>query len=389
MTPCGRWGCSARRTAPACSGSRARASIPDGLRGCMISSPSALPSTFATAPPPLPRPAACSSPANGSSASGTTGICGTPCSRPSKTSSGRPSPNTVTARAARIRPTSSARPACSRTSPPSRAKWEHAQTPAEIVEAWRSHSTLHRQAGDKFAAIIEKIEQYLAGLGRARDHRHPLYDAGLAGSPRGLSGMTAQTGRVFWITGLSGAGKSTLARALQARLPQSILLDGDELRAVLGATASGFDRQSRLELARTYARLCGLLAGQGHTVIMATISLFHEIHAWNRENLPGYREIFLDVPGGGPPPAGPQGPVCGGSGRQRASDGRGRRPRWICRRPRIWCCTRRVFRWKSAWRRCSAWRMPESGPAPKGKLNVYSLCLLSVEITCKACVDTF
>ena len=108
--------------------------------------------------------------------------------------------------------------------------------------------------------------------------------------------MTAQTGRVFWITGLSGAGKSTLARALRARLPQSILLDGDELRAVLGATASGFDRQSRLELARTYARLCGLLAGQGHTVIMATISLFHEVHAWNRENLPGYREIFLDVP---------------------------------------------------------------------------------------------
>ena len=63
--------------------------------------------------------------------------------------------------------------------------------------------------------------------------------------------MTAQTGRVFWITGLSGAGKSTLARALQARLPQSILLDGDELRAVLGATASSFDRESRLELART------------------------------------------------------------------------------------------------------------------------------------------
>lgn len=108
--------------------------------------------------------------------------------------------------------------------------------------------------------------------------------------------MTAQTGRVFWITGLSGAGKSTLARALQARLPQSILLDGDELRAVLGATASGFDRESRLELARTYARFCKLLAGQGHTVIMATISLFHEIHEWNRENLPGYREIFLDVP---------------------------------------------------------------------------------------------
>lgn len=45
-------------------------------------------------------------------------------------------------------------------------KVEHAQSPAEIVEAWRSHSTLHRQAGDKFASIIAEIEQYLAGLGR-------------------------------------------------------------------------------------------------------------------------------------------------------------------------------------------------------------------------------
>lgn len=109
--------------------------------------------------------------------------------------------------------------------------------------------------------------------------------------------MSAATkGRVIWITGLSGAGKSTLARALAARLPHAVLLDGDDLRAVLGATSSGFDRDGRLALAQTYARLCKLLADQGHTVIIATISLFHEIHAWNRENLPGYLEVFLDVP---------------------------------------------------------------------------------------------
>lgn len=104
------------------------------------------------------------------------------------------------------------------------------------------------------------------------------------------------SGRVLWLTGLSGAGKSTLARALCARLPGSILLDGDALRAVLGVSTSAFDRAGRLGLAQTYARLCGLLAAQGFTVVIATISLFHEVHAWNREHLPGYLEVFLDVP---------------------------------------------------------------------------------------------
>lgn len=35
---------------------------------------------------------------------------------------------------------------------------------------------------------------------------------------------------------------------------------------------------------------------QGHTVIIATIALFREIHVWNREQLPGYFEVFLNTP---------------------------------------------------------------------------------------------
>ncbi len=34
----------------------------------------------------------------------------------------------------------------------------------DTIEAWRSHATMHRQAGDKFATIVEKIAEYLESL---------------------------------------------------------------------------------------------------------------------------------------------------------------------------------------------------------------------------------
>lgn len=49
---------------------------------------------------------------------------------------------------------------------PVQGEVSHSRTPAEIVEAWRSHSTLHRQAGDRFDRIINAIDAYITGLGR-------------------------------------------------------------------------------------------------------------------------------------------------------------------------------------------------------------------------------
>lgn len=40
----------------------------------------------------------------------------------------------------------------------------HQQTKEDIVEAWRSHATLHRQAGNDFGKIIDKIDEMLRGL---------------------------------------------------------------------------------------------------------------------------------------------------------------------------------------------------------------------------------
>ena len=110
-------------------------------------------------------------------------------------------------------------------------------------------------------------------------------------------------GKVIWITGLSGSGKSTLAKEVVPRLRVAgetvVMLDGDEMRAVFGATKASsvnHGRAGRLALAMQYAKLCQLIANQGVTVVCSTISMFHEIHSWNRENQPSFLEIYLKVP---------------------------------------------------------------------------------------------
>lgn len=107
---------------------------------------------------------------------------------------------------------------------------------------------------------------------------------------------------MIWITGLSGAGKSTTAKLVADHyigLGKCVVrLDGDELREVFGSTDTGdaHMRSERLSLARSYSRLCRLLASQGVVVIIATISMFEEVYSWNRENIANYFEAYLKVP---------------------------------------------------------------------------------------------
>lgn len=105
-------------------------------------------------------------------------------------------------------------------------------------------------------------------------------------------------GAVFWITGLPRSGKTTLAKSLYVALRGSerpvVALDGDAFRAACGNDL-GYDRTSRLQNARRLSGMCQLLSSQGLIVVCSTVSLFEEIHAWNRGNIRNYVEVVLKV----------------------------------------------------------------------------------------------
>ena len=104
--------------------------------------------------------------------------------------------------------------------------------------------------------------------------------------------------RVVWITGLPGSGKTTLAKLLRNELKNigelCVLIDGDEIRSILG-NELGYDRRTRESLANIYQNFIEFFIHQDISVIVSTVSLFHGIHKSNREKFQNYFEIFLDV----------------------------------------------------------------------------------------------
>lgn len=109
------------------------------------------------------------------------------------------------------------------------------------------------------------------------------------------------SGRVYWITGLSNSGKTTIGTALYYELRKSrnnvIILDGDIMKGIVSGTVSvAYGNSDRIIRARRYCQMAKLLADQGTWVVVCAIAMYDEVRKWNRENIKGYIEIFLNTP---------------------------------------------------------------------------------------------
>ena len=108
-------------------------------------------------------------------------------------------------------------------------------------------------------------------------------------------------GRVYWITGLANSGKTTIGTALyydfKRQGKSATILDGDLMKQIAsGSVSAGYEEADRLVRAKRYSLIAKLLADQGHWVIVCAIAMFDEIRDWNRKNIKGYIEVFVDAP---------------------------------------------------------------------------------------------
>ena len=107
---------------------------------------------------------------------------------------------------------------------------------------------------------------------------------------------------VIWLIGLSGAGKTTIGKSVyrewKNREPNTVLVDGDEIREIFSQDNSGSDYsiEGRRKNAERIKQLCAWLDRQGINVVCNILLLFGDVSDWNRENLSAYLEVYVSTP---------------------------------------------------------------------------------------------
>ncbi|MBV7339504.1 adenylyl-sulfate kinase [Chloroflexi bacterium TSY] len=111
--------------------------------------------------------------------------------------------------------------------------------------------------------------------------------------------MTMQITWAVWFTGLPASGKTTIAQTvrdeLAAKHVQAVLLDSDELRAILTATPTYKPEERDL----FYGQIVGfahLLAQQGFNVLIAATANRRVYREAARKRLPRFYEVWVHCP---------------------------------------------------------------------------------------------
>lgn len=102
-------------------------------------------------------------------------------------------------------------------------------------------------------------------------------------------------GKVIWITGLPGSGKTAIAKKITKQITllygPTIEISGDELRKIF--KFNDYNIKSRVKYAQIYSRFCKNLSNKGINIIFSTVSLFHIVQKWNKNNIKEYFEIYI------------------------------------------------------------------------------------------------
>ncbi|MAH84047.1 MAG: adenylyl-sulfate kinase [Rhodospirillaceae bacterium TMED8] len=107
---------------------------------------------------------------------------------------------------------------------------------------------------------------------------------------------------VIWIIGLSGAGKTAIGREVcnqwKKSAPNTVLVDGDEIRAIVGQTKNpnSYTLAGRRANAERITKICSWLDNQDINVVCCILSIFPEMRATNREQFSEYFEVYVSVP---------------------------------------------------------------------------------------------
>ncbi len=99
----------------------------------------------------------------------------------------------------------------------------------------------------------------------------------------------------LWLYGRPGAGKTTLAEMIKDRMPYSVLLDADKVRATVNSDL-GFSIKDRTENIRRVANISKLLIDQRHFPIVTAITPTTTLRLLVAQICPSMRLLYISCP---------------------------------------------------------------------------------------------